>query len=1227
MVARKSWLGNWEIDIVDSANNPLPKRGKLKIVSDPNIDEPEYEDDDVNGITVVRLPVGDDTGVIKPPVRLATAGPLPTYNRVANVITITGDITGGLIVDGVETDTNDRILLSHGVAKQDNGIYKKVGSNVLERDTDADTSEEFTPGMRVPVLEGDDNHDTTWVLATDSAIVLNATPLEFIAEQGAEASRTESVFRREDAVRTFERDAAGDSDFVISTGSANATLGTSVDAYDHVTTSVIATGAATWFRQYTDGLQGLADGAYTLAVEVDVRALECTVQLDGSVKSKSWDLEVGRHIMSLTLDYASASADHKLAVRLSNMATGAQVHIGPLRLYKGHAQVLKDRADVVGNGPPTGTGTNRWLVGDEVRNGASNIPQIGWRCTASSLRTAAKTFDAGTWRGYGSLASTDFVAGGVAALREREGVDEGEVAVLSSYHGNSSTAGGGNLRWVEAADVDNGVTRIVKGAGIGAVGSYWQRILNGEIWDEMGGTKGDGVEDDTPALRRVIAAAVEERTDVRIRRKQFRLTDTLKISIDDGQTNFWFAGSNTSRDVVGAEGTIFIWDAPEPNFTADAGTDLLTSNAHGYVLNDPVRVISTDTLPGGLATATTYYVRDATTNAFKLAATKGGAAIDITSAGSGTHTIRRHVPMITVESRGITIEGIAFRVANGKTCAAAIAIDKGAANAGTRCTVRACQVYATMAFVAFTADAGTDVCTAAGHGFTNGQFIRVGTTNTLPGGLSADADYYIRDATADTFKLAPAPGAAAVNITSAGTGTHRASRFAGRFVDGVVIGPTSGVNNLEYNDVEDCVFEGVSDWAINLASDTGQSKCNRFIRCSHIGGKGLVRQYSGSFMAYGCSSRDAGVAVFDVANPAEPIEINSCDVELPKRFLFRSVGGTSDRWDIKISNTRIELDDFCALYGDGFRYWIDYAGIGPLNLENIALGYAGTVDPNVFKVGVGSFGVGGHISSKGCNYLGPEPWINEGGSSVNFTVDAGTDVVTATGHGFLDGDIVRLATTTTLPAPLSAATEYYVRDATTNTFKLAATEGGAAVNITDTGAGTHSVTRSSVAFVIESEGDGYRVFTGSGPYSPAGWARLPDGHYGLKAGDPTLNGVTKPATRFYTQIGTGSELAAFYKLKRNGVLIVDVIFVMRKADSSAFMVAARRACFSRAAGVTTQLGTTKTLGADEPSTGLPAGFAATIDNVGDTIRALSTTGEAGSKIQVNFSVAFGALAA
>jgi len=74
-----------------------------------------------------------------------------------------------------------------------------------------------------------------------------------------------------------------------------------------------------------------------------------------------------------------------------------------------------------------------------------------------------------------------------------------------------------------------------------------------------------------------------------------------------------------------------------------------------------------------------------------------------------------------------------------------------------------------------------------------------------------------------------------------------------------------------------------------------------------------------------------------------------------------------------------------------------------------------------------------------------------------FTANATTDRLTAAEHNYQSLDPVTVSTTTTLPAPLSAANTYFVLDADEDDFQLSLTPNGAAINLTNTGTGTHSV--------------------------------------------------------------------------------------------------------------------------------------------------------------------------
>lgn len=79
-------------------------------------------------------------------------------------------------------------------------------------------------------------------------------------------------------------------------------------------------------------------------------------------------------------------------------------------------------------------------------------------------------------------------------------------------------------------------------------------------------------------------------------------------------------------------------------FTAVAATNVITvSAAHGLVVGDRVRFSSDDTLPAGLSVDTDYFVITVpSTTTLTVSATSGGAAVDITDTGTGTHTISRY---------------------------------------------------------------------------------------------------------------------------------------------------------------------------------------------------------------------------------------------------------------------------------------------------------------------------------------------------------------------------------------------------------------------------------------------------------------------------------------------------------------------------------------------------------------------------------------------------------
>lgn len=91
-------------------------------------------------------------------------------------------------------------------------------------------------------------------------------------------------------------------------------------------------------------------------------------------------------------------------------------------------------------------------------------------------------------------------------------------------------------------------------------------------------------------------------------------------------------------------------------FSADAGTDVCTYTSTASVPSNiltgtRVRLTTTVTLPAGLALATDYYVIKVSDTTFKLATSYAnaiaGTQIDITDAGTGTHTVSWLLPRYT----------------------------------------------------------------------------------------------------------------------------------------------------------------------------------------------------------------------------------------------------------------------------------------------------------------------------------------------------------------------------------------------------------------------------------------------------------------------------------------------------------------------------------------------------------------------------------------------------
>lgn len=241
-----------------------------------------------------------------------------------------------------------------------------------------------------------------------------------------------------------------------------------------------------------------------------------------------------------------------------------------------------------------------------------------------------------------------------------------------------------------------------------------------------------------------------------------------------------------------------------------------------------------------------------------------------------------------------------------------------------------------------------------------------------------------------------------------------------------------------------------------------------------------------TFRAVGYVSLFAGVG--DHVNAVKNLNVISCvfencnfDAAGTNSFSQRIVG-CSFTWDKALSGTRpvaIRLDGvindgsngpLLVFEGNVVRSFASNPSesVGVL-LSARGVGAPATVDCSGNKIA--GFAIPISCYAQGSNVgISQTFMLDDNKTDVNaigrptstFTAVAATDIITATALLRAEtGTRVRLTTTGTLPAPLAAATDYWLIRVSQTTFKIATSSAnataGTAIDITDVGTGTHSI--------------------------------------------------------------------------------------------------------------------------------------------------------------------------
>lgn len=392
----------------------------------------------------------------------------------------------------------------------------------------------------------------------------------------------------------------------------------------------IVIGTRSYFQAFGDGV----DLAFTFNHNLDTSNLHITVRenVEGGLRipDDEYDVEYDNDD-SITLTFEEAPGVNELVVLISSAASPASflAHTHPIGEITGletqlselgsRLAALEDRAGTTG------------IV---VEGTTSSGPVAEWTLPSiMEIIPMRKELDV-------SLAGGSIAAIPKASLPRTGGL-------LPAVH--DASVENLTVPLPTAESYENRVFKNATGDPVDLPGSYGGRLVRLKANEHAAML----VEDGRVSWYRVAQAVVGETSwyptnfDRELFRfpvssKQLRLKKTLELRV--GIEVALLQGNTAAQWVFVIEhGSTTDDTAPQSGgttCTVNATSNVVTATAHGLSEKTPVKFTTTTTLPGGITAGVTYYLRDVGADAFKIALTPGGAAVDITSTGSGTHTVK-----------------------------------------------------------------------------------------------------------------------------------------------------------------------------------------------------------------------------------------------------------------------------------------------------------------------------------------------------------------------------------------------------------------------------------------------------------------------------------------------------------------------------------------------------------------------------------------------------------
>jgi flagellin len=448
-------------------------------------------------------------------------------------------------------------------------------------------------------------------------------------------------------------------------------------------------------------------------------------------------------------------------------------------------------------------------------------------------------------------------------------------------------------------------------------------------------------------------------------------------------------------------------------------SDIIESTGHGFQNGQHVTYITDRLTIPELGDGDSYIVRNRTDNSFQLSATENGPIISFTGTGNDEQTFVLDTNYIDTDVSGniFAIGDTVVYNSNGGSPIAPL-------TAGGRYIVRDVSGGAFKLSsvdsesiidissmgtdpASFTGVPSSNIIQSTGHGFTNGQRVTYSSTGEEIPGLTNGDPYYVRERTENEFKLSETPDGPLISFTGTGSGTQTFTLNT-NYIVGTGAPPFSNGDMVIYNN-----------------SNNGSPITNLVDETSYV-----VRDVSGN--GFKLSALNSEIILNISSTGIDPASFTS----VPSSNTINSTGhGFADGQRVTYSPN----DDTILGLNEGDSYYVRNSTSNTFELSETE--------------------------------NGPIISFTEMESDIQ-TFILNTDIINSEDHGFSTGDeVFYSANGGMVIAGLSEGGRYFVIRKDDGSFELAATRGGAAINLNGDGDGefTHqsaAISTSSISNAI-----------------------------------------------------------------------------------------------------------------------------------------------------------------